>query len=108
MSGTCIDRSIQLRISEGTRFLESILAACKFSFGELKSSAVPQNPGVYVVYEEDVAVYVGTTGSLRRRIVNNLWAGRNHYLATHLMRDKLPGGRRRLAALHGPQGRTDT
>ena len=54
-----------------------------------------------MVYEKGELVYVGKSGKLRTRIKYQLWGGRNHYLASHLM-ERLGGGvadlRRHLGA----------
>ena len=45
-------------------------------------------PGVYLIYEKNDPVYVGSSTNIRRRVFYQLLNARNHYFAPHLIRNK--------------------
>jgi len=82
--------NVRSRIKSGVRVgrngLINLLNEPRVQFGKLTPDVIPKAPGVYLVYEGDEPVYVGSSKNLRRRVRYQLLGARKHYLATQMIR----------------------
>lgn len=61
------------RMHEGVKLCERFLAGKKTLFADVKPSDIPEEKGVYTIFDKDTgeALYVGRTKNLRQRLYNN-------------------------------------
>ena len=57
-------------ISNFVQLLNKLVEAPKFTFKKVKSTDVPKRPGNYLITSSSGVVYIGTSGNLNRRILN--------------------------------------
>ena len=79
---------IEFGIETGKQNIQSLLNKPRIRFGELELNILPRAPGVYLIYEKNDPVYVGSSTNIRRRVCYQLFNARNHYFASHLIRYK--------------------
>lgn len=77
---------VKLGVKLGQQGLTSLLRKPRVPFSKLKSEMVPKAPGVYLVYEGNEPVYVGSSKNLRRRVLYQLLGARKHYLASQMIK----------------------
>jgi hypothetical protein len=86
------------RIERYRKILYDVLAKERTLIGTVKRKDIPKLPGIYLVFELDNPVYVGSTKDLKRRIASNLKRGRGHYLSSLLRKRMFSGDRDQTVA----------
>lgn len=74
-------------MDDGKKNLADLLKGSRIRFGE-KSNDMPRSPGIYLVYEENEPVYVGSSKNLRRRVLSQLFRAKNHYFASQMIEQR--------------------
>jgi len=60
-------------ICQYVAIINKLLTQSRISFSEASSRLVPEEPGVYLIYDKrlDAVIYAGRTKNLRRRLLND-------------------------------------
>jgi hypothetical protein len=82
-----MDERINFGMDLGRKGLVDLLKGPKLRFNE-DSSSVPQAPGVYLVYEGDDPIYLGSSVNIRRRLFSQLFRNNSHYFASEMVDQK--------------------
>jgi len=75
-------------MDDGQKNLADLLKGPRIRFGE-KSSDMPRAPSIYLVYEGNEPVYVGSSTNLRRRVFSQLFRAKNHYFASQMIEQRV-------------------
>lgn len=79
-----IDQRIESGMNRGKKGLADLLKSPRSRF-DTKPIVMPQAPGIYLVYEGDEPIYLGSSVNIRRRVFSQLFRNRSHYFAYEMV-----------------------